>query len=311
MKKLALLMLIYPMILGAQQASIEDIKTKFDEPGNAWRGKPFWSWNGELEEEELIRQIHVMKEMGMGGFFMHSRIGLKTEYLGDKWFDLINACADEAEKLGMEAWLYDEDRWPSGLAGGLVTRYPEYRARMMTMHVSSPDEFKPGNKYEALFSCRLDSLDVYDYKRIEVKDVKKLGPDQTVLAFFVEERPGMSFYNGYTDVDRMSREATDYFLKITLDEYRKRCGDRIGRSIYGVFTDEPHRQPVLSKFESGNHHIADGNIIPWTGVFADEFKERMGYDIMEKLPEIFFRPEGQSVSRIKWDYMETAQQLFL
>jgi len=35
MKKLALLLLIYPMILGAQQTSIEEIKTKFDEPGNA------------------------------------------------------------------------------------------------------------------------------------------------------------------------------------------------------------------------------------------------------------------------------------
>ncbi len=63
----------------------------------------------------------------MGGFFMHSRVGLQTEYLGDKWFDLINACADTAEKLGMEAWLYDEDRWPSGIAGGLVTKNKEYQ----------------------------------------------------------------------------------------------------------------------------------------------------------------------------------------
>jgi arylsulfatase A-like enzyme len=57
--------------------------------------------------DALIRQIYVMQEMGFGGFFMHSRTGLATEYLGPEWFDLINACADEAEKLGMEAWLYD------------------------------------------------------------------------------------------------------------------------------------------------------------------------------------------------------------
>src|SRR5690625_4665748 len=84
------------------------------EPTNEYRGKPFWSWNGKLEKDELLRQIHVFKEMGFGGFFMHSRTGLATEYLGDEWFDLINVCAEEAEKLGMEAWLYDEDRWPSG-----------------------------------------------------------------------------------------------------------------------------------------------------------------------------------------------------
>jgi len=216
------------MLLMAQQTSIEEILHKFDEPGNAFRGKPFWSWNGELEEEELIRQVHVMKEMGMGGFFMHSRTGLKTEYLGDKWFDLINKCADEAEKLGMEAWLYDEDRWPSGLAGGLVTQYPEYRAKMMTMDVSTPSEFKSEVEYEAIFSCRLDNLDLNDYKRITAREVRKLDDDQTVLSFYVTERESGSFYNGYTDVDRMSREATDYFLKITHEEYKKRCGDQIG-----------------------------------------------------------------------------------
>lgn len=56
--------------------------SEFQKPSAAWRGKPFWSWNGRLELDELIRQIHVLKDMGMGGFFMHSRIGLATEYLG-------------------------------------------------------------------------------------------------------------------------------------------------------------------------------------------------------------------------------------
>lgn len=38
-----------------------------------YRGIPFWSWNGILEKEEIIRLVHVLKEMGFGGFFMHSR----------------------------------------------------------------------------------------------------------------------------------------------------------------------------------------------------------------------------------------------
>lgn len=75
----------------------------FQNPGPEWRGKPFWSWNGELREDEVRRQINVMKQMGLGGYFMHSRAGLITEYLGDEWFDLINAGADEGERIGMEA----------------------------------------------------------------------------------------------------------------------------------------------------------------------------------------------------------------
>ena len=98
------------------------IEDEFKNPGAEWRGKPFWSWNGKLEKDELLRQIDVMKDMGMGGFFMHSRTGLETEYLGEEWFELINACADYAESIGMEAWLYDEDRWPSGLAGRMSSK---------------------------------------------------------------------------------------------------------------------------------------------------------------------------------------------
>ena len=45
---------------------------------------PFWSWNNELDEKELVRQIDDMKAAGIGGFIMHARIGLKTEYLGEK-----------------------------------------------------------------------------------------------------------------------------------------------------------------------------------------------------------------------------------
>ena len=79
---------------------------------------PFWSWNDKLQPEELRRQIRWLKEMGMGGFFMHARGGLKTEYLSEEWMEAVDACADEAEKIGMNAWAYDENGWPAPCKGG-------------------------------------------------------------------------------------------------------------------------------------------------------------------------------------------------
>ena len=78
---------------------------EFKNPSNKFRGKPFWSWNGDLEKDELIRQIDAFRDMGFGGYFMHSRVGLETEYLGDKWFELINDCADYGYDAGMESYL--------------------------------------------------------------------------------------------------------------------------------------------------------------------------------------------------------------
>ena len=82
-----------------------------------YRALPFWSWNGRLEKEELEKQIDWMKEKHFGGFFMHARGGLTTEYLGEEWFSAIKACAEKAEETGMEAWAYDENGWPSGFVG--------------------------------------------------------------------------------------------------------------------------------------------------------------------------------------------------
>ena len=79
---------------------------------------PFWSWNDKLEPEALAWQIRWMKEKGLGGFIMHARSGLVTEYLSEEWMKCIEACTKEARDLGMKAWVYDENGWPSGFVGG-------------------------------------------------------------------------------------------------------------------------------------------------------------------------------------------------
>jgi hypothetical protein len=59
-------------VIGAINLKMEKFRAEFKSPGAKWRGKLFWSWNGELEKKELLRQIDILKEMGMGGYFMHS-----------------------------------------------------------------------------------------------------------------------------------------------------------------------------------------------------------------------------------------------
>ena len=102
------------------------------------RPVPFWSWNDKLEPDELRRQIGAMQDAGMGGFFMHARGGLETEYLSEDWFRAVEASVDEAKKRGMQAWCYDENGWPSGFAGGKLLEDPENRAHYLRF------EKKPG-----------------------------------------------------------------------------------------------------------------------------------------------------------------------
>ena len=106
-------------------------REQFKNPGAGYRGAPFWAWNGDLRKEELERQIDVFEQMGFGGFFMHARAGLITKYLSDEFMQSVRDCCLKAGQKGMKAWLYDEDRYPSGPAGGLVTRNPAYTRRFI------------------------------------------------------------------------------------------------------------------------------------------------------------------------------------
>ena len=90
-------------------------------PPKKYRPIPFWSWNDKLEPKELSRQADMMAEVGMGGYFMHARSGLDTEYLSDQWFECIEEGISSAQRNDMYPWAYDENGWPSGFAGGIVS----------------------------------------------------------------------------------------------------------------------------------------------------------------------------------------------
>ena len=308
----------------------KQIIQEFSSPSVAWRGKPFWSWNGELRGEELVRQAHIMKEMGFGGYFMHTRAGLITEYLGDEWFDLTSLVADAAEADGMEAWLYDEDRWPSGSAGGKVTVDPQYRAKSLYVYESDPDQVDWNKESIALYAAKLDGINLYTYKELDTASVacgkcasRAVKAAIAELSPSAENEPGAwkalrfaivpdvpdSNYNGTTYIDVMNRGATERFIELTHEAYAQNCGDRVGRSIKGIFTDEPHRGHCFD-----NKEIRDGVMscaMCWTDDIFEEFEKRYGFACRPILPELFYKKNGESVAPVKLHYIDLADNLFL
>ena len=277
------------------------MKNSFKNPPNQFRAKPFWAWNDELKEEEIKYQVDIMEEMGFGGFFMHSRVGLSTEYLGDKWFDMTNKCADYAESKGLEGWLYDEDRWPSGSAGGMAAVSHKNRMKFIRANEGEPD----WNVSIATFSCRLDGINIYDIKRIYRGD----NADGDTIWFDIAEYPEAPAFNGTAYIDTMKKSATEEFIRLTHKKYAEECGERLGKSIKGIFTDEPHRGEIMVDMELSGQNISAWT--PYTDSLFEDFQNQWGYSLIDKLPELFFRKDGEAVSQVKWHYCETIHQLFL
>jgi hypothetical protein len=77
----------------------------FKNPTSEYRGCPFWAWNNKLDKDQLLRQIDNFAAMGMGGFHMHVRTGLDTEYMGEEFMDIVRSCVEYAETKNMLACL--------------------------------------------------------------------------------------------------------------------------------------------------------------------------------------------------------------
>ncbi|MDR3193411.1 MAG: hypothetical protein LBT87_10135, partial [Treponema sp.] len=106
----------------------------FKDPPAENRPRPFWFFNGDMEREEVRRQILEMKAKGLGGFFLCARQGLRVPYLSGQWFDLCAYAVDIAREEGLEVWLYDEYPYPSGMSGGEVTiRHPEAKQQVLEL----------------------------------------------------------------------------------------------------------------------------------------------------------------------------------
>lgn len=295
----------------ADDVSFEE---SFQNPSAALRGKPFWSWNGQLDQGELLRQIEVLETMGMGGAFMHSRTGLKNTYLGDVWFDLIAACAERCAAKGLEGWIYDEDRWPSGTAGGQVTQASTHRMRSLVLSVFGPGErivWPERADFIEAHQADLDGLALAAYQPVEFEGMEDCPEGATILLMQREIHGDSSFYNGGAYLNTLSRAATDAFIESTHEKYRAACGDAFGHSIKGIFTDEPHRGFILcDKVEQPGARNAAYSI-PYSEELFTEFEAAFGYPLRGRLPELFYHHRGEKISQLKWHYAELLQRLFL
>ena len=291
--------------------SVADTAEECRKISSNWRGAPFWALNGELEPEEIRRQIRLFKSCGLGGFFLHARTGLRTPYLSEKFFEAIESAVDEAEKCGMQAWLYDEDRYPSGACGGLVTKEPQHRAKGIFLEEVSAQEVKNYQFPErliALFTAVIEGDSAYRVKRIFPEQAAKISPDETLLVFYADTIACSPWYNGYTYLDTLSKESVRHFINLTHETYKARLGEKFGKVIPGIFTDEPRYGFLINQPEWDTESRF---ALPWTERLNEDFFKHFNYDFTDHLVEYFFDIPEMDSSLCRWHYIETLTRHFI
>jgi hypothetical protein len=272
----------------------------FCDPPKEYREVPFWSWNDDLDPQELRRQIGLMDEGGWGGFFMHARVGLRTPYMGRRWMDCIRTFVEAARERGLFAWLYDEDKWPSGFAGGLsVAGSPAHRHRYLVCKVDD----RPALLDEriATFAAREVDGRLTDVRQ---DDAPPFADDaDRVIQFYPQAMPlGAAWFNDYAYLDLLNPDGVHSFLDVTHEAYAQVVGRDFGSVVPGVFTDEPY---ILY----APYREARRSAIPWTDDFPQVFQARNGYDLLPFLPALFFDVDGHQA--VRYDYWRTVTARFV
>lgn len=202
----------------------------FETVESRYRPTPFWSWNEKLDTEETARQVCLMGEAGIGGFFMHARGGLQTPYMGEEWHENIRSAIAAAGKYGMIPWVYDEDGWPSGFGGGIVSGMGvEYQQKYLRIEA--------GDRVCETTVCHADGYHLY----YEVNPFYVDTLDEKVVKLFIDriyrpyaEQYGNAIAGFFTDEPQVSRYVMPWSFVLP-QAYRERYGDGLEEHLPELF----------------------------------------------------------------------------
>ncbi|MCR5457815.1 MAG: hypothetical protein K6F14_07035 [Clostridiales bacterium] len=293
----------------------------FKNPTSEYRGAPFWAWNCELNQKLLDKQIDDLKDMGFGGFHMHSRVGMATDYLSEDFMNLVKGCVKKAKENEMLAWLYDEDRWPSGSAGGKVTK-DRSKVQKILYVTKNPyndgllvlDEDKavsrddvPETEYYFISAYDIvfdNSKRMVSYRQIPISEKAK-GIKYFAYCEYSTPTP---WYNGSSYVDTFQKKYIEDFIKLTHEEYKKAVGEEFGKAVPAIFTDEPQvrKQTILNDSIDNR-----GVTLPFTPDFEETFKKAYGESFYEHLPEVIWDRADTKYSKYRYWFHDHVAERFV
>jgi hypothetical protein len=313
--------------------SLREVAANFKTPPREYGAiQPFASWNGPDPQEVRARIVRDFDRLAANGIFV---VNLSPgrgapKYLSPEHMDQVKFTVEEAAKRGMRLWIQDESDYPSGFAGGNISRqYPQVAMQGIVADIRV--HVVPGQTLTmpappdtlAVFATKTSTDDkIQGVVPIPVPPDGQLKwtvpaqgstPNEPRLSWevvFVRHiyvsSPTRNFNREdgtrakdalYSLIDYLDPEATRAFLKITHETYRQAVGDQFGKIILGFFGDEPDYSSA----------------IPWTPKLLQEFEQRKGYDLKPYIPSFFVGRGAETTEetrRARADYYDVWSAIF-
>jgi hypothetical protein len=299
----------------------------------------FWQHG---ESEDCVRnEIIQMFNNGINGFIVESRP--HPDFLGESWWRNTDIILDQARKLGMGVWFFDDRIYPSGYANGAAEKTsPELRKLYLDerhIDVWGPlkgSSFKlapwirEGERLFGVVGARISdgvdaidddslvALDEYARQGVLYWDVPSGGKWRIFILLLTREG-GEAYTAGY--VNPVDSEAVDLFIRHCYEPYYRRYKDEFGGTIQGFFMDEPRFGNVPTyDARMGNpvynekYHSAQyaGMPLPWSAELERVLLASPGGMGVESLPLLFYSSASSNggSTEAQYRYMDAVSRLF-
>ncbi len=303
--------LLFVLLFITANVSAYDNKLRddFQNPPREYSLFPFWAWNDTLEEEKLKWQIDQMVEKGVYGAFIHARVGInkgETPYFSPGWWEAVDTAVTYGKKVGFYPWLYDEDKWPSGSAGGRTAavnpeEFTQKGLKYSKMEIEGPQNINLPlvDNLVGIIAAKLVSEGVIEPGSLI--DITNFSGKQwyvpegrwLIISFRQIKEEIIDYARA---IDYLDKEAVAAFIKITHEEYYRRYGEHFGDLIRGIFFDE-----ISAKLPGAD--------FAWTDDFLEKFEEIKGYDLKKYLPLLVY-DGGEKTPKIRCDYYDVFTSLY-
>jgi len=286
-------------------------------PPSEFSQAPFWFWNDDLSEAELLRQIEDFKAHGVQAFLIHPRAGLPKSigWMSERMIHFMRFAIERAAERDMWVILYDEGMYPSGSSSGQVAaENPAFRTRGLVC--VDLDDAKPGTEVQGV--------------RIGGNGQPELAPGQNLVAIVRRKQGGhrlaiidRAARDGYSVIrglhftqddpprradhkevpenqpaggDILNPESVACFIRLVYQRYYDEFGKYFGKTVKAVFTDEPSM--LARRGERG--------MMPGTTGILEHVSAFLGYDFTEHLPALWYDDEPDAAVHRR-DYQRALQ----
>lgn len=269
--------------------------------------------NHRLELSEVRKQVRELYDGGLDGVCAHARHGMLTPYMSNDWWAAIDVIMEVCRETGLEFWIWDEDYFPSGRAGGRINwENPTFQATgleftKVSLSGSGPLEadFAAGMLLRA-FALKKSAdgkyeevVDITPYCGTRRQEWRKRHIQHSAYSAMVSSA-GHPHWRTAMLENRFAAswtppQAGEYdIIGVTLARHPLLI-DMFQPSAVQRFIEIGY-QPYYDRYAADFGKIIKGSftdepnpggfLYPWSNALTDEFRMEHGYDIADYLPHL-------------------------